>query len=99
MIYKMASKTYNKPDKKIYYPYKYPFLDIFIYKNVDDKLYTRDSSKWYSKKCFYFSENVNKILKIKFVGFHINVMPDHERYFNSCYGSDWNDYGLYYLGP
>ena len=36
---------------------------------------------------------LNKLKEKKFSNFKINIMPDYKRYFDSCYGNDWNIYG------
>ena len=92
-LYKLASQTYKKPDKIIYHKYKYPFLDLFEYKSEYNKLYTKGDESWWSNTCYYNETNLNKLKKKKFGNFHIKVMPDYDRYFSNCYGSDWNIYG------
>ena len=92
-LYKTASKTYKKPKKDIYHNYKYPFLDLFEYKNIDNKLFTKGDDSWWTNKCYYNTMKLNKLREKKFSNFKIKIMPDYQRYFNSCYGSDWNSYG------
>ena len=92
-LYKIASKTYKKTDQNIYHNYKYPFLDVFEYKNKDNKLITKGDDSWWTNKCYYNTMKLNKLREKKFSNFKIKVMPDYQRYFDSCYGSDWNIYG------
>ena len=92
-LYKEASKTYKKSDKTLYHNYKYPFLDIFEYKNRDQKLYTKGDDSWWTNTCYYDTMKLNKLKEKKFGNFRLNTMPDYKRYFTSCYGKDWNKYG------
>lgn len=89
-IYTKAAKTYQKPKGPVFYDYKYPFVDIFLYRKVEDKLMTMDLSKWYSNKCYYLYSNLTKLKKQQFGSFKISIMPDANRYFTNCYGTDWN---------
>ena len=89
-LYKIASQTYKKPKKPIYHNYKYPFLDIFEYKNKDNRLYTKGDDSWWTNTCYYNTIKLNKLKEKKFGNFRIQTMPDYKRYFNSCYGEDWN---------
>ena len=92
-LFKVACKTYEKPHKEIYHKYRYPFLDIFEYKNIDNKLFTKGDASWWTDTCYYDPMKLNNLKKTKFGNFRIYTMPDYNRYFNSCYGKDWNNYG------
>jgi phosphorylcholine metabolism protein LicD len=92
-LYKIASQTYKKTNKDIYHTYKYPFLDLFEYVVINNLLFTKGEKSWWSNKCYYEIMNLNKLKNTQFSNFKIKIMPDYERYFNSCYGKDWNIYG------
>tara|TARA_B100000674_G_C37894398_1_gene940588 strand:- start:172 stop:948 length:777 start_codon:yes stop_codon:yes gene_type:complete len=92
-VYKLAAKSYNKSDYPDFHVHKYPSLDIFLYVNTNDQLHTRDRTKWYSDKCAYHKKNLTKLTKKKFGNYTLSVMPNSKKYFDKCYGSDWNKYG------
>ena len=92
-LYKLASQSYKKPKKDIYQIYKYPFLDIFEYQEKDGKLFTKGDNSWWSNSCYYDTKKLNQLKETTFGNYKVKTMPDYNRYFNSCYGDDWNIYG------
>ena len=68
-------------------------INLFEYQNKNDKLYTKGDESWWTNKCYYNNNKLNRLKEKKFSNFQVKIMPDYKRYFSSCYGKDWNTYG------
>jgi len=86
-ISKQASKTYkkSKTKTKIYYPHKYPFLDIFLINIRNNRTHFKQN-KW--EKCFHSVNNMYPLKTYKFNRLKVKGPNKPLPYLNSCYG-DW----------
>lgn len=91
LISQEASKTYKKTKKPKYEKYKYPFIDIFLAKEVDDKI-IYPKNHW--NKCFYFTKDFYPLQKYPFGKTTIIGPKNPSNYFTKCYGRDWETHGL-----
>ena len=91
LISKHASKTYKKSKNVLYEKYKYPFLDIFLTIEKDNKIIF-PKNNWH--KCFHFKKDLYPLKLYKFK--HINVYgPNNPKnYLLGCYGKEWDKYGI-----
>ena len=84
---------YTKRKKRRGFPYSFPFVDVFVYKNMPDGKIRFDSSdvrKTWPKDWFLQSELENKTL-VPFGNFSMVLPGNPERYCYTQYGQDWND--------
>lgn len=86
-----ASKTYKKSKKILYEKYKYPFLDIFLANELDNKIVCK-SNKW--PKCYYNKEDLFPLKLYKYGKLKIYGAQNPDNYLNSCYGMDWKTHGV-----
>lgn len=93
-LYKAASKTYNKNNKSAQYlPFKYPFIDIFLAKEENGKIiYTKDKDQWWVKDCWHKKEDFFNLKEYPFGELSIYGPKNPKKYFDDCYGSNWNNY-------
>ena len=91
LVTKLACKTYVKTKKKCYEKYKYPFLDIFLTQEKNNRIiYVKDN--W---KRFYHHQNHLKPLKLYTFGNKELYGPSHpEYYLMRGYGKDFMEYGM-----
>ncbi len=71
--------------------YSYPFVDVFVYKRIGDKIKPASAEvrKTWPKDWFKVSEIEN--LKLQYFGRYAIFIPDNsERYLETLYGNDWN---------
>ena len=94
MIYKEASKTYNKHDKSdVFYSFRYPFIDIFLVKEEDNKIiYSKDKDQWWIEKCWHHKGDLLQLRKYPFGKLKLFGPKNPVGYLNRCYGNDWNKY-------
>jgi phosphorylcholine metabolism protein LicD len=86
-ISKMASKTYKKSNKKIFYKYTYPSLDIFLV-NVTNNRTRFKHNRW--EKCFHTTKNLFPLKTYKFNRLKVKGPNKPLPYLDSCYGSHWD---------
>ena len=93
-LYKEAAKTYDKNDKRdIYLPFKYPFIDIFFTNIEEDKIvYTKDKDQWWYRACQHDKNNFFSLKKYPFGEIEVYGAKDPKKYFDGCYGKNWNNY-------
>jgi phosphorylcholine metabolism protein LicD len=93
-LLKAAKNSYNKNDTSIkYHKFKYPFLDIFLTEEYDNKMiYSQDKNQWWSDNCFYNMDDLLNLKLYKFGKLKVYGAKNPVNYFNSCYGKDWNKY-------
>ena len=89
-ISKHASKTY-KGNKILYEKYRYPFLDIFLTKSVNDNIEYLDK-RWY--KCKFKKQDLFPTKKRKFGNLLVKSAKNPNNYLDGCYGKDWKDTGV-----
>jgi phosphorylcholine metabolism protein LicD len=85
---------YSKGDTINRYKWKYPFLDVFIYRiNSENKTeLTIDNKINWWKKC-YIDEGKGQLYPLKdykFGNFTVKGPNDPRTYLERCYGKDWN---------
>lgn len=85
---------YRKGETINRYKWKYPFLDIFVYKfDTEDKtlLTIDDKINWW-KKCYLDQKKgqLYPLKKYKFGDFDVMGPNNPIPYFNRCYGKDWD---------
>ena len=86
-----AKYSYKKNNKKQFYKFKYPFLDIFLTTEKDNKIiYSKDKDQWWIDKCFYNKNDLFKLKLYKFGKLRIFGANNPINYFKGCYGNDWN---------
>jgi phosphorylcholine metabolism protein LicD len=86
-ISKMASKTYKKSNKKIFYKYTYPSLDIFIV-DIRNNRTRFKQNKW--EKCFHTTKNLFPLKTYKFNRLKVKGPNKPLPYLDSCYGPQWD---------
>ena len=88
--FKYGYKIYYKNGKKIRnYSWRYPFLDIFIYKKRGDKIVLDiKNNPW--KKCYYNNNDLFPLKRYKFGIFKVNGPNKTKNYLDRCYGDNWN---------
>lgn len=72
---------------------KFPFLDIFITENKDDKISVQiaDKTMKHLQKCYFLNNEIYPLKKFKFGVFEVYGPNKPESFLNRCYGDDWND--------
>jgi|UniRef100_A0A6C0JSC6 lipopolysaccharide cholinephosphotransferase len=72
---------------------KFPFLDIFITENTNDKVSIEIASKnmKHLHKCYFLKDELYPLKKYKFGKFEVNGPNNPYMYLNRCYGDDWNE--------
>ena len=90
-ISKQASKTYKKSKNKtkLFYPHKYPFLDIFLVNIRNNRTHFKQN-KW--DKCFHNTNNLYPLKTYKINRLKVKGPNKPLPYLNSCYG-DWEKTG------
>jgi len=86
-ISKMASKTYKKSNKKLFYKYTYPSLDIFLVKFTNNRTHFKQN-KW--EKCFHTNKNLFPLKTYKFNRLKVKGPNKPLPYLDSCYGPHWD---------
>jgi phosphorylcholine metabolism protein LicD len=88
-ISKMASKTYKKSRNKtkMYYPHKFPFLDILLVKVTNNRTHFKQN-KW--DKCFHTTKNLFPLKTYKFNRLKVKGPNKPLPYLDSCYGPNWD---------
>jgi phosphorylcholine metabolism protein LicD len=94
-ISKHASKTYKKPlksnkNKKNYYKYKYPSVDILFY-NIKNKRTNYINNKW--NNCFHNVNNIKPYKKYSLKKLKLNGPKNYKHYLDSCY-KNWESEGI-----
>ena len=97
-IWRAASKTYNK-NKKRDVDFAFPNLDIFTMKEKktkDGRTELIYLNTWWDK-CRYEKHEVFPLKKYKFLNYHVWGPGKATKYFDKCYGNDWNDIAYKYI--
>jgi lipopolysaccharide cholinephosphotransferase len=72
---------------------KFPFLDIFITENTQDKVSVEIANKnmQHLQKCYFLNNEIYPLKKYKFGKFEVNGPNNPHLFLNRCYGDDWNE--------
>ena len=72
---------------------KFPFLDIFITENTNDKVSVEIANKTmqHLQKCYFLNDEIYPLKKYKFGKFEVNGPNNPHLFLNRCYGDDWNE--------
>lgn len=72
---------------------KFPFLDVFITENKDDKISVQVANKTmkHLQKCYFLKNEIYPLKKFKFGVFEVYGPNKPESFLNRCYDDDWND--------
>jgi lipopolysaccharide cholinephosphotransferase len=91
-ISKQAAKTYKKSitKGKHYYKYKYPFVDIALYKIKNNRTYFIDN-KW--ENCYHNLDDIKPYKKYTLKNIKLKGPNKYNTYLNSCY-KNWKTQGL-----
>ena len=90
LIAQGASKTYKRTKKVLYEKYRYPSLDIFLTHIKNNNIVYKN--QW--EKCTYTYDELYPLRKYKFEKLKLYGPNNPTNYFNKCYGTDWDKYGL-----
>lgn len=82
---------YTKRKKMKGFNYSFPFIDVFIYKQIGTKIKSASSEvrkTW--PKDWFTSSQLKKLVLHPFGMFKIYCPVNPQRYFKTLYGKDWN---------
>jgi lipopolysaccharide cholinephosphotransferase len=77
------------------YQWKYPAVDIFVMKNINNKIcYKSSRAQKLFGHCSFNSNEISSITRLKFGTNKVNgvVKKYSKSYLDGCYGQDWPDY-------
>lgn len=69
---------------------KFPFIDVFIEENINNKIKTKTSLSP-GDECYFLKDELYPLKKYKFGKFEVNGPNNPYMYLNRCYGDDWNE--------